>query len=218
MTWREIDHPRGDDGRFVNKLDWADQLAARMPLRPHDLDILLEGWFQPVRREAEQRVHPGSGFAVRVGTGRQLVRPPRGTRDAEVPAEFEVLDYDDAPFGQSYQVVGREPVDLVYRGVSVEEWEQAKERGYLESDRRGVLAEWEGTNAAIDPQTAAYYLPRGGHGVILEIEPRPEQEWFAIRADDYVRTRRRIPLDAVRAVSPVFYRDPNYRLFLGRRT
>lgn len=217
MSWEEREHPRNEDGRFTDKPpDWAERLSGRLPIRYDDLDRLLEDWFQPARLEARQEAHPRSGYTVRTGTERRLSRPPRGDREGS--AFFEVHDF--GPIDQGFQVgaevLGEEPVAHVYRAVSAEEWRQAQERGYIESDRRGVLADWEGTNAAVDPRDAAGYLPLGGEGgVILKIRVRSDSDWFVIEADQYMRTRGRVPIEDVEAVSPRLYKDPSsYALYL----
>lgn len=215
--WDERDHPRDEDGRFTEKPpDWAERLSGRLPIRYDDLDRLLEQWFQPARLEARQEIHPRSGMMVRVGTERRLTKPPEGQREG--PAFFEVHDFGplDRGFRMGTEILGEEPVAHVYRAVSIEEWRQAQERGYIESDRRGVLAEWEGTNAAVDPRDAASYLPRGGEGgVILKIRVQPGGDWFVIGADQYVRTRGRVPIEDVEAVSPRLFKDPaSYALYL----
>jgi len=98
--------------------------------------------------------------------------------------------------------VAEEPITHVYRGMSLGEWEQAMQRGYIKSDQRGTIAEWEGTNAGLDAATARSYIPGGGEpAIIVRLRVEPGDGWFTIGADDYLRTRVRIPLDRVEAVS-----------------
>lgn len=179
-----------------------------------DLDRHLENWFHPDPLEAERQVHPRSGFHVQVGQERRLARPEEG--QDEGPAEFDVIDHGQLHDNRlAYpRHIGREPVQHVYRGVSAEEWHQARQRGYLQSDSRGTIADWEGTNAADEPDTAVTYLPRGGQGHVLKIRVHPEDGWFTHRADNYLRTRQQIPLDRVEGVSPLIAKDEKTHLSL----
>jgi hypothetical protein len=172
-----------------------------------ELDRLLEEWFAAPRLAAERVRHQRSGFMVEGGEERRVHHPEPGT---EGPATFEVWDYGDAltrAAGWFAQPVRLDPIPHVYRGVSTAEWEQARERGFVQSDGRGTLTRWEGTNAADDPINAVSYLPRGGEGRVLKIRVDPGDGWFTINADSYLRTRQPIPLDRVEAVSPVIAKD-----------
>lgn len=152
--------------------------------------------------EGEQVIHPKSGYPLRQGLTRQVHHQGPG----EGPAVFQV--HENRPFDFPFREhVGTEPIQHVYRGMSHEEWSQAQERGHIQSDQRGTLAHWEGTNAAVDPRTAAYYLPRGGEGVVAKIRVKPEHEWFTHNVDNYVRTRKPIPLDAVEKVTRPLRKD-----------
>jgi len=210
MDWRESEHPRSPDGRFVDAEGWLVKLSEQIDRRraPHShqalqfyqMDALLDQWFDPQSLEAHYESRPGGG-ENKVGQQRQVSRPAPGQ---EGPPTFRVLTYSADAF---YPSEHTEPIQHVYRAIGLEEWRQALQRGYLESDRRGVLANWEGTNAAADPRIAAYYLPRNDSGVIVKIQVRPQEQWFAIAADEYLRTRGRVPLDVVTAVSPIINRD-----------
>jgi rifampin ADP-ribosylating transferase len=177
-------------------------------------DRALQEWFHPQQLEAIQVKHPRSGWPVNSGLSRRVTRPPESQHGNESlgiegPPTFDVIDHGD-PYSPSYnslkymnpQPFRTEPIQHVYRGISEAEWQQAQRRGYLASDRRGTISELEGTNAAVDPTSAVSYLPREGPSRVVKIEVRPEDKWFTIRADDYLRTRQRIPVDRVRAVSP----------------
>lgn len=177
-------------------------------------DRALQEWFHPQQLEATQVKHPRSGYMVDSGLSRRVTRPPDSQHGNESlgiegPPTFDVIDHGD-PNSPSYnslkfmnpQPSRTEPIQHVYRGISESEWEQAQQRGYLSSDRRGTISELEGTNAAVDPSSAVSYLPTEGPSRIVKIEVRPEDKWFTIRADEYLRTRQQIPLDRVRAVSP----------------
>lgn len=100
---------------------------------------------------------------------------------------------------------GGRSVTHLYRGVSEAEFQEAKGRGSVQSDQRGVIIEgWEGTNAATDPASAHVYMPRQGTGRILKMEARPEDKWFSTTMDPYARTREPIPWDRVVAHTEEF--------------
>lgn len=50
------------------------------------------------------------------------------------------------------------PITHVYRGMSHAEWGAALERGYIQSTGRDTILPSEGTNAAVRPSTAEYYV------------------------------------------------------------
>jgi hypothetical protein len=167
-----------------------------------ELDQHLENWFHPRRLEANRVIHPRSGYSVETGESRRLHHPAgRG----EGPVHFEVWDHGIPGVTNALaypKKVRDEPVHHVYRGVSADELAQARDRGYLQSDRRGTIADWEGTNAAVDPRSAVSYLPRNGTGHVLKIRHELADKWFTHSADDYIRTRERIPMDRVESISP----------------
>jgi hypothetical protein len=190
-------HPRGIHG------EWA-------TLDLDGMDRMLQSEFRPARLDAARVKHPRSGYMVETGIERRVSRPPepdhplRGADlGPEGPATFDLRDYGD-PTKPGYNSLeymggkkaGTEPIAHVYRGMSQAEWDQARERGYLQSDARGDISALEGTNAAADPRDAVSYLPNGP-GVLAKIAVRPEDKWFTIGADDYLRTREKIPLDRV---------------------
>jgi len=201
----EAKHPRGPHGEWVS----VNESPA--------LENLLESAFHPVQMDAARVKHPRSGYMVESGISRRVSRPPEPDKPVppdslgpEGPATFDVIDHGD-PNSPSYNSLaymqgkrlGAEPIPHVYRGMSAAEWEQAQQRGYIESDKRGDISRDEGTNAAADPRSAASYLPQSGESYIAKIKVRPEDKWFTIRPDEYLRTRQRIPLDRVEKVLPM---------------
>ena len=193
-------------GRWRGEKEAAVHVAVSLA----ELDQHLENWFHPQQLDAAEEPHPRSGFNVKVGLERRLDYPP-GDHD-EAPARFKVTDH--GPVGGSLahwpKHVGYEPIQHVYRGMHTDEWEQAKKQGHIKSDQRGTIADWEGTNAATDPQTAVSYLPSRATGVIAKIRVHPDDGWFTRRVDQYVRTRNKIPLDRVEAVSPPITKGGKY--------
>jgi hypothetical protein len=160
--------------------------------------------------ESKTAVHPVSGWPIKVGQSRRLAKPPEG--QTEGPAEFNVIQHrmHQFPFDEK---VRTEPVKYVYRGMHADEWAQAQERGHIQSDKRGVIADWEGTNAATDARSAVSYLPHGASGVVAKIAVHPDDKWFSIPHDSYLRTREPIPLDRVVRVSQPFHKDERGRLY-----
>lgn len=196
--YREAQHPRGPGGQWVT-LDWdsADKLVAEE--------------FQPAQMDAARVKHPRSGYMVETGIERRVHHPPDSQHGNESlgiegPAEFDLLDYGN-PLNPEHrstvypQKVGTEPIPHVYRGMTEAEWEQAQARGYIQSDQRGTISPLEGTNAAADPRSAISYLPyEPGRSRVAKIRVDPAEKWFTIHADQYLRTREKIPLSRVEHV------------------
>ena len=84
--------------------------------------------------------------------------------------------HNDVQMGNKYgkdapreQAIGA-GITHLYRGMSEVEFQEAKGRGSIQSDQRGVIEEgWEGTNAATNPASAHVYLPRQGTGRIVKM-------------------------------------------------
>jgi hypothetical protein len=159
---------------------------------------------------------------VESGLGRSVSRPPESKHGNESlgikgPATFDVKDYGD-PHSPEYNSlkymggknVGTEPIRHVYRGVSEDEFKNIQETGQIKSDMRGAISGLEGTNAAADPRDAVSYLPHGGSGRVLKIAVQPEDKWFTIRADQYLRTTSAVPASRIVAMSPVITKEPKY--------
>jgi hypothetical protein len=167
-----------------------------------ELDAHLEREFHPAQLDAVTVTHPRSGYQVRTGLERRVSRPPDGQDWG--PAEFTVTRHpgvtDHILFPEH---VGTEPIRHVYRAMSSEEWHEARQRGFIQSDQRGTIADWEGTNAAVDPHSAGSYLPYGHRGHIAKIRVEPSERWFTHAADSYIRTRERVPLKRVEHVLDV---------------
>ena len=88
----------------------------------------------------------------------------------------------------------------VFRGMSEDEFQQAKGRGYIQSDERGAIEPgWEGTNAGVEAATAHSYMPRRvvGGGRIVKMAVHQGDNWFQSNVDSYARTRSQIPWDRV---------------------
>jgi hypothetical protein len=197
---------REDDQPAPKRRHWRQPKTA---LSHDDLDQHLENWFHPDQLEAPTQIHPKSGYAVHVGRERRISRPPEG--QDEGPAYFNVREHPSFESRKMFpEHVGTEPIKHVYRGMHVDEWAQAQKQGHIKSDQRGTIADWEGTNADVDPRSAVSYLPSRATGVIAKIRVHPDDGWFVHRADSYVRTRKPIPLDRVEAVSPPITKGGKY--------
>lgn len=195
---------------IVKHLDERAKLGT--PVTLANMDDNFQKWFSPQKLDGGKETHPKSGYDVHVGKWLSVKQPEP---DVDGPPIFKVTDYGAHAGEQMFPTdAGTQPIRELYRGMSIDEWNQAVERGYIQSDRRGVIGSWEGTNAGIDPQTSQSYLPRGAESVIAKIAVRPEDGWFARNEDGYLRTRNRVPMSQVTAVSPVLYKDPDEGLFV----
>ena len=182
------------------------------PMTLDNADERYQHWFSPQKLDGERKPHPKSGYELQVGKWRRVIHPER---DTDGPPLFQVTDYGEQPGGKMFpDDAGTEPIRELYRGMSTDEWNQAVKRGYIQSDMRGAISDWEGTNAGVDPQTAHSYLPYGQEGVIAKIGVQPEDGWFTRNEDGYLRTRQGIPLSRVSAVSPVLYKDQQEGTFV----
>lgn len=170
------------------------------PMSYEGLDSALhrELGFNQQYLDAKRARHPRSGYMLRVGNSRRVAKP----EGDEGPAEFDVVRHTLNGF-PAEQKIRREPIKYVYRGMHADEWAQAQERGHIQSDKRGVLANWEGTNASTDARDAVSYLPRGAQGVVAKIAVHPDDKWFTIPHDQYLRTREPIPLNRVVRTLPL---------------
>lgn len=130
-----------------------------------------------------------------------------GSDAKEVPLRTVRYEKRGDPF--SREVVGDTPTHL-FRGMSEEDFQASKKRGYIQSDGRGaIFPDWEGTNAAIHPGTAHVYLPNQGAGRIVKMRVDPNDGWFGNKYDSYARTRQQIPWDRVKAfTSPIDKSQP----------
>jgi hypothetical protein len=175
-----------------------------------DLEAALhrELGFREQHVEGKLSKHPVSGYRLQVGMRRQVAKPPQGSDEG--PAEFNVIKGNMGWPPEEH--VRKEPIKYVYRGMHQDEWAQAQARGHIQSDQRGTIAHWEGTNAATDARTAVTYLPDGATGVVAKIRVHPDDKWFTTPHDNYLRTREPIPLDRVVRVSNPFTRDERGRL------
>jgi hypothetical protein len=219
-------HPqRQEHMRTVGRLTAHFASAEHHPLGWEGLDEHLQRAFHPQQLEARQEKHPKSGHNVDVGERRRLdhvaddVPDYAGERplsEWSAPARLKVVDFGPDALHRPMlpTTVGYEPLQHVYRGVSMEEYHQAKERGYLQSDLRGVISANEGTNAATDPRSAISYLPPGQRGMVLKIKARPEHDWRMIHADDYVRTANPIPMSDVEHAEP-YSKSKRWQVYSG---
>lgn len=105
-----------------------------------------------------------------------------------------------------------EEVKYLYRAVSEEDWKLIQERGYMQSDGRMNLAEYEGTVASAS-SNVNFYLPGGlfsdgvagqigqAQGRVLRIDFDPADGWW-VDTDGYVKTNGQIPIERVGKTSP----------------
>jgi hypothetical protein len=88
---------------------------------------------------------------------------------------------------------------VLFRGVSVEDWERIQHNGFIDSDMRGAISSSEGINLAQTPSTAENYLPHNDTGVILAITPKGLDLY--ILSDGYIRVFEPIPIENIIKVS-----------------
>ena len=94
---------------------------------------------------------------------------------------------------------------ILFRGVSLKDWNRIKKQGYIDSDMRGAIIDSEGINLAQIPSTARYYLPHNDKGVILAITPSG-LDLYMLR-DEYIRVFEPIPIDNIVKVSDVIHKN-----------
>ena len=94
---------------------------------------------------------------------------------------------------------------LLFRGVGLNDFNRIKSQGYIDTDMRGAISQYEGTNLAQNPNTAEYYLPHNDYGVIMAINPSGLD--LFIMADEYIRVFEPIPFENVVKVSEPILKD-----------
>lgn len=89
------------------------------------------------------------------------------------------------------------PPQHVYRVMSTQEFDTARERGYIKSDERMNLDSSEGTVTSLRT-TGDYYAPMdGGDYRVVRIRYADEDGWRTDPADSYIKTDKRIPFERV---------------------
>lgn len=144
-------------------------------------------------------------WGKQIGMSKRLdTQGSRGPRE-RLGLQFKVTDPAALPETMGGPAPTSEPVSHVYRGMGEGEFQEAKTRGFILSDERGVIEPGrEGTNASPDMGTAHTYLPQKGAGRIVKIAVHPDDQWFTSNTDDYARTRAPIPFDRVVAHTSSF--------------
>lgn len=206
--WDPDLHPRDEGGKFSSTGGSGDPPVARGSTLDEVLRNMgahaLEGG-----RDAhpeQYMIHPRSGFSVRNPEVPQttVIHNPEG-------GPVRIHDTLPGPLGMREQEIEgtARPPDHVFRAVSEEEYQLAKERGYLQSDQRMNLSQTEGTVA--DLGNPSFYLPGrlassepGDYpGRIVRIDYHDEDGWRYDPIDGYVKTNDPIPFERISMVSPV---------------
>lgn len=101
-------------------------------------------------------------------------------------------------YGKPLVPVGDErPPQHVYRVMSTQEFDAARERGYIKSDERMNVAAGEGTVTSLRP-TGSFYVPTDGSDYrVVRIKYSDEDGWRTDRIDGYIKTQDRVPFDRV---------------------
>lgn len=202
--------------------------ALRVPAEPPQADAVEAAWNDVLTgdtSDADQvALHPEryqanrvSGFSLlrgqretRFGADEdgnpitfEVTAPPKGSSWEDMEAQGYSVAYspNSTPLtGGAWRVPGSErPIPYVWRMMDVAEFQQARERGYFQSDQRMNLAD-EGTVAS-DRSTGAFYLPPPDRpAVVVRFRVDPADGWKR-DTDGYVKTPARVPFDRVDAVS-----------------
>ena len=89
------------------------------------------------------------------------------------------------------------PPQHVYRVMSTQEFDAARERGYIRSDERMNLASGEGTVTSLR-STGSFYAPVDGSDYrVVRIKYADEDGWRTDLTDGYIKTQDRVPFDRV---------------------
>lgn len=89
------------------------------------------------------------------------------------------------------------PPQHVYRVMSTEEFDQARQRGYIKSDERMNLASGEGTVTSLR-STGDFYAPVDGSDYrVVRIKYDDADGWRTDTIDSYIKTQERVPFDRV---------------------
>ena len=211
----EVDAGGGHSFEVVGG-DTVDELWANLVGVPES-----DSW--TVDEASDPRFAPNRGFGYHLIPGQTMTRM---RPSATGPLLYDVgamagvpVDELPGPYlgmngngGMLYEIPGTErPATTVFRIMDIEEWNQAKERGYFQSDGRMNLVEAEGTVWSTRT-TGTFYAPPVGHtGVIVRARMDPADGWFMdmqengrTSVDDYVKTHAPIPFDRVEAVTVPF--------------
>lgn len=116
---------------------------------------------------------------------------PRSITDADIPRMGET-HYSES-----------NPPPYLYRAVSEDDWRGIQDRGYMQSDERMNVAQYEGTVAA--DRDPSFYLPWGigAQGRILRIKYDPADMWWR-DSDGYWKTNSKIPLSRIDATTDLY--------------
>ena len=122
----------------------------------------------------------------------------------DVPGAVEMMDSRLVPVGPP------RPPQHVYRVMSVGEFEQAKNRGYIKSDERMNLGSDEGTVTSLR-STGSFYQPVDGSDYrVVRIKYDDADGWLRDR-DGYIKTSEAVPFEQVDSVSPVVAGSGNFK-------
>jgi hypothetical protein len=202
-------HPWADTGHdWLNEREDASHQDAAFnaaDLQKHQTELGGAPWI-----EGEADIKPvmegdKSRWGGRTGTSKHIdIQSSAGPRE-RLGLQFKVKNEDASPEILGGPAPTHEPVTHLYRGMGEGEFQEAKTRGFILSDERGVIEPGvEGTNAAVDMGTAHNYLPQKGPGRIVKMSVHPQDEWFTTTHDDYARTRAPIPWSRVEAHTSSF--------------
>jgi hypothetical protein len=116
--------------------------------------------------------------------------------------EMGHLSYNGKKGNTVYRAIGNK---ILFRGVSLKDWERIKKQGFIDSDMRKSIYNTEGINLGQNPSTAEYYLPPNDSGIILAVSPK-NLDLYMLN-DEYVRVFYPIPIKNVIKVSDIFIKN-----------
>jgi hypothetical protein len=186
----EKDHPRAEDGKFrrlTGNAAYRRMLAETVGLKPDPKFKTRAGWMVSDPQNPGESRWKSDASVTEKDPKSQWGIPRAPKMYEEIPSKM---------IGTVRSGRTRDP-EAMYRAVSEEEYQEAKNRGYFQSNGNGIIDPGEGTNAKIEDDPTSY-LPHEGKGRIVKFKYDPEDGWFVGKyPDEYARTTKPIPFDRV---------------------
>jgi hypothetical protein len=116
------------------------------------------------------------------------------------PAAVPMRAADGMLLGLQKVPDSEQPEPYVYRVMSDAEFQQASDRGYIQTDARMNLGATEGTVTSRGSTGSFYMPPAGTDARIVQINMNPADGW-RVDSDGYVKTQEHVPFERVQAYS-----------------
>jgi hypothetical protein len=173
-------------------------MEARRALRQAEIEHRNPGWGVVDPHDLYSNLNPMQGL-----TGHPFTIRENGP-DANLAAmtwQRGQAERTHPDLGEVYPATPKEgSTGVVFRGVSVDDYNRIMQSGAIDSDMRGAISPNEGINFTPDIRTARNYLPQGQPGVIMAVDTSG-LPMHMIQADSYLRSFSPIPSDRIRATS-----------------